>query len=415
MNKKTLQHVLLGLFYAILIFSFIGLALYTQSTGNKRVLIASSITPVDEVESSESDVVLTFECVKEWAEQTDKDNVGKHYGVQYDMVIYNKQKYDITNWMLTYSLPQSTHVDSSWNSVLEVVQADELVNFTVMAENDAKLDNTIVKGNASISFGLVVHMRFIPDEIENLRLYGIYSYKITDFPLFWILVAISTVTVFLTLVQLFVAFRLHAYQVQKQHDDLFIMQSINTFVNFIDAKDPYTKGHSTRVAVYSRELAKRMNLSAEEQKNIYFVAMMHDVGKISIPDSILQKPGRLDPAERKVIESHTTIGGTMLSDFNALPGIISGALYHHERYDGKGYPQGLSGTDIPLFARIICVADSYDAMSSRRCYRAKLGIDEIVKELKENSGKQFDPVIAKHMIDMLDEAKVTGRLSHYNL
>ena len=108
----------------------------------------------------------------------------------------------------------------------------------------------------------------------------------------------------------------------------------------------------------AKEIAKRLQFPDEKQQNLYYVALMHDVGKIGISDSILNKAGSLTPEERKIIESHTTIGGEMLKSFTAIPGIAAGALYHHERYDGKGYPSGLAGNAIPLYARIICIADS---------------------------------------------------------
>ncbi len=413
--KKSTRYIIIGSIYAALIISFIGLAIFVKTASNKKQLITNIITNPEDADECDDPVVFTIEVVKFWDEQTDKDHFGPHKGVQYDAVIINNTSYDISNWVASFSLPTQTTIDSSWNGNYDAVDADGKFTVTVTATNTPQLDNHIITGKNSAPFGMVVHLRIIPEQVTDFSLYGVYAYKMTDFPLFWVLVVISLLVLFLSLVQIAVDINLHKYNVQKMHDETLIMQAINTFVNFIDAKDPYTKGHSARVAVYSRELAKRMNLSEEDQKSLYIIALMHDVGKISIPDSILQKPGKLTPEERKVIESHTTVGGTMLRDFNALPGIVSGALYHHERYDGTGYPQGIAGTDIPLFARIICVADSYDAMSSRRCYRAKLSLEEIIRELTVNSGKQFDPEIVKHMLDMLDEAKDTGRLAHYNL
>lgn len=185
-------------------------------------------------------------------------------------------------------------------------------------------------------------------------------------------------------------------------------QSLETFAHAIDAKDRDTNGHSIRVANYSREIARRMNFSEEEQEKLYFTAMLHDIGKIGIPDSILKKPGKLTDEEVEVIRSHPLIGGEILKNFKAVQGISDGAKYHHERYDGNGYNEGLKGDQIPLFARIICVADCYDTMSSKRVYKELRDEAYILKELEECSGKQFDPNIVPYMIDMIKDG--TARL-----
>lgn len=184
------------------------------------------------------------------------------------------------------------------------------------------------------------------------------------------------------------------------------MQSLITFANFIDAKDAYTKGHSSRVAAYSREIVKRMSHNAEMAEDIYYMALLYDVGKIAVADVILNKPGALTPEERKVIETHTVMGGKILKDFTALPGISDGAMYHHERYNGGGYPTGKKGEEIPLCARIICIADSYDAMASDRCYRKRLPRDIILSELKTCAGSQFDPNLVDYMISMIEDGTV---------
>lgn len=185
-----------------------------------------------------------------------------------------------------------------------------------------------------------------------------------------------------------------------------IDEALKTFANIIDAKDKYTNGHSMRVAFYSRELAKKLHLSEEEQERIYYIALMHDIGKIGVADGILNKPERLTPEEQEVIRNHPMIGGEILKDFTSLPGIGDGARYHHERYDGTGYNEGLKGEEIPFFARIICVADSYDAMAADRCYSKGLDEETIKKEIKSNMGTQFDPKIAAAMLELMEEGKV---------
>ena len=171
----------------------------------------------------------------------------------------------------------------------------------------------------------------------------------------------------------------------------------------IDAKDQNTNGHSQRVAIYSAEIAKRMGMSDEEQEQIYYMGMLHDIGKIGIPDAILKKPGKLTEEEMQIIRNHPTIGGEILKDFTAIQGISDGARYHHERYDGNGYNEGLKGEEIPLAARIICVADSYDTMSSKRVYKELHEENYILSELDQCSGKQFDPEIVPFMIEMIKD------------
>ncbi|MBQ9862665.1 MAG: HD-GYP domain-containing protein, partial [Lachnospiraceae bacterium] len=183
-------------------------------------------------------------------------------------------------------------------------------------------------------------------------------------------------------------------------------ESIETFTGFIDAKDTYTKGHSNRVAEYTKLIAKEMGYSEEELDRIYCIALLHDCGKIGVPDSILKKPGKLDDEEFAVIKSHTVRGGEILKNFKSLKGAEEGALYHHERYDGRGYPEGKAGEDIPLIARMICVADSFDAMNSNRVYRNKLTKETIIEEIEKNKGKQFDPNMADIFLRLIREGKV---------
>ena len=200
--------------------------------------------------------------------------------------------------------------------------------------------------------------------------------------------------------------KLYKAQKSKEQYKSIVEDALKTFANTIDAKDPYTNGHSYHVAMYSRELARRLGLNSERQEQIYYKALLHDIGKIGVPDSILKKPGKLDPDERKIIEEHVSTGANILKDFKALEGIAEGAKYHHERFDGKGYEDQISGYDIPLEARIIAVADTYDAMSSDRCYRKALSNEIIREEFVKISGAQLDPEIAALMVSMIDEGIV---------
>ena len=181
------------------------------------------------------------------------------------------------------------------------------------------------------------------------------------------------------------------------------IQTITTIANTIDAKDEYTEGHSNRVAQYSRMLAKKLGKSDEEADEIYNIALLHDIGKIGVPDSILNKPGKLTDEEFKMIKQHPSIGGKILKDVKSFPNLEVGARYHHERFDGRGYPEGLAGEDIPEIARIICVADSFDAMNSNRVYRRHFTREYIRSELERCQGSQFDPAVAQAMLELMDE------------
>lgn len=232
------------------------------------------------------------------------------------------------------------------------------------------------------------------------------AYRLWEHPWFWVLLALAVLLAIVAVIWLTIHIKTVRLKQRQAEYRNIINQSLKTFANTIDAKDEYTNGHSLRVALYSWEIAKKLRLSEEEQERIYYIALLHDIGKIGIADEILNKPGKLTKGEREIIMSHPAIGGDILKDFTSLPGISEGARYHHERYDGNGYNEGLKGEEIPFFARIICVADSYDAMSSTRCYRKDLDPDTIKKELQKNAGTQFDPQIVAAMLELIEEGRV---------
>ncbi len=219
----------------------------------------------------------------------------------------------------------------------------------------------------------------------------------------WIMAFLIMVLICSTGCVLYIRTKMHQIEKRDGKHQLIINQSLETFAHAIDAKDRDTNGHSIRVAMYSREIARRMGMNEEEQEQIYYMGMLHDIGKIGIPDSILKKPGALTADEMEIVRSHPNIGGDILKDFTAIEGISDGARYHHERYDGTGYNEGLKGNEIPLFARIICVADCYDTMSSKRVYKEHQDEQYILKELIECSGRQFDPDIVPYMIEMIQD------------
>ncbi|MBD5477052.1 MAG: HD-GYP domain-containing protein [Lachnospiraceae bacterium] len=180
-------------------------------------------------------------------------------------------------------------------------------------------------------------------------------------------------------------------------------QVILAFAKTIDAKDAYTNGHSERVADYSREIAKRMGMSKQEQQEIYCMGLLHDIGKIGIPNAIINKAGKLTDEEYMIIKKHPEIGAEILTTISELPDISIGAKYHHEKYDGTGYPDKIEGESIPFLARIIGIADAYDAMTSKRSYRDALPQQVVREEIKKGRGTQFDPKCADIMLKIIDE------------
>lgn len=183
--------------------------------------------------------------------------------------------------------------------------------------------------------------------------------------------------------------------------EMVTMHSIMSIANTIDAKDKYTSGHSIRVAKCSMAIARELGWTEEEQQNIQYVALLHDIGKIGIPDAVLNKPSNLTEEEFAMIKKHPIIGGEILKEIHTIPHVQEGALFHHERYDGKGYPHGLKGRDIPLFGRIVCIADTYDAMSTDRVYRKRLSDEKIISEYEKYKGTQFDPNLTSLFVRML--------------
>ena len=194
-------------------------------------------------------------------------------------------------------------------------------------------------------------------------------------------------------------------EIAAQHEKLerISMQIVTALSGAVDAKDTYTNGHSLRVAEYSREIARRAGLSKEMQNDIYMMGLLHDVGKIGVPDAIINKPAHLTEEEFAVIRNHPVMGARILKNIKDFPKLITGARWHHERYDGRGYPDGIAGEEIPLEARIIAVADAYDAMSSRRSYRDVLLQGKVRSEIEKGKGTQFDPMVTEIILGMIDE------------
>ena len=375
---------------------------------------------------------------------------GNMVGTIYEVVLTNTSKQMITDWTMEMYIPENMWLNNAWNGKMEVVQnvggkqLSQVINLKEYTQDEMIVNHYIDHTGPMITLmpkdSIIYHPSeadnemplYAPDsskEVKTSALIGFIMYipnqgldyvtnfsagtvryhlhmNVWDVPGFMALLVLLAIWCVLLFAWGFSQVRVKKLLEQQKHDAMIIEQSIKTFVNFIDAKDAHTKGHSERVAQYSYLLAKEMGYSQLECHRIYYVALMHDCGKISVPFTILQKPSRLTDDEYEQIKTHTTYGDKMLRDFTSIEGINLGALYHHERYDGKGYPKGLAGEEIPQIARIIGVADALDAMASDRYYRKRLSEEKILQELLDNKGKQFDPVIVDHVIRLINEKAI---------
>ncbi|RUL48709.1 HD-GYP domain-containing protein [Lysinibacillus antri] len=215
-------------------------------------------------------------------------------------------------------------------------------------------------------------------------------------------ISIYLIHVFTYLFITFISAGLMKYiqKVREHHLEL-----TTTLANALDSRDPYTRHHSENVAKYSVLIAQKMNLPKDYCDIIRKGALLHDIGKIGIPEHILTKNEKLTDEEYHIIKSHPVIGHKMIQHIATFHknGVLDIVLYHHERFDGKGYPKGLKGTDIPLFARIVAVADTFDAMTSKRVYRNELDLNYTLNEIRKNKGTQFDPEIVDVFLSLFED------------
>lgn len=371
---------------------------------------------------------------------------GASVGTIYEALIYNSCSDTISDWTLQVPINEMMWINNNWNSKMEIhqdvrgehggervlaidlsdygdydINLDYYIDHTgpmiplyegdyfiylpeeIAEEKPIKPSPNTDAGLACARFGFIT---YIPDQtldyladFSGAKLtYYLYADPFTKVP-FWVLIGLLFIWLITFIVSMLVQYSVNKViseqQRMKEHDEMMLDQSMRLIVNMIETKDSLTHGHSIRVAEYSRMIAETLGYSVDECKKVYYIGLMHDCGKVQIPDSILKNPGKLTPEEYEIMKKHTIYGADVLRDFTSIPGIDIGAKYHHERYDGTGYPSGMAGEEIPLIARIIGIADAFDAMSSDRCYRDRLPSEVIIDELEKNRGKQFDP----HLVD----------------
>ncbi len=229
---------------------------------------------------------------------------------------------------------------------------------------------------------------------------------------FRVLVIILAVVLILAGILIFVRRKTRRLLAKQNQQKMFIREMIEAFAKVIDMKDKYTNGHSGRVAEYTAMLTKELGYDDETVENYYNIALLHDIGKIGIPSEVLNKPGKLTDDEFKIIKSHSALGYRVLKDISIMPELAVGAGAHHERPDGKGYPKGLKGDEIPRVAQIIAVADTFDAMYSDRPYRKRMNFDRAVSIIREVSGTQLAPDVVEAFLRLVDKGVLRDPEDH---
>ena len=376
----------------ILAAGYVVLALQVSGDKQKEVCIE-----VDNAVNSDAEISVEMSITKSW---DDKRKYGRDSnGAQYDGSIVNKSNYTLRDWRIVLLMPGKSHIDSSWNGTY-TYEGNDIVYIP-----DDSIGMNVLPAHERNTFGMVMYSHGLMN-IYRFQVIGYLEKNITDYPLFYVMLVLTAAFFTLIIGNMAVVFRMRKLERRRIMDEKIIIDTLQMLAKLIDAKDSYTNGHSDRVAEYAVLLAQEMHMKPDDIRFMRYMGLMHDCGKMGIPDNVLNKPAKLTTEEMDIIRSHTVLGGKIVENFTAMPGVRECALYHHERYDGKGYPEGLKGEEIPLLARIICVADSFDAMNSDRCYRKRLKKSVIVKELKENAGSQFDPQIAMLMVRLIEEGKV---------
>ena len=193
---------------------------------------------------------------------------------------------------------------------------------------------------------------------------------------------------------------------QAHHNLMFLTGAMHALVGAVEARDPYTSGHSARVTSYSLQLGRATGVPNDGLDIIEMSGLLHDIGKIAIPDKILRKLEKLTDKEQAIVKEHSRIGYRILCHIQGSESVCEAVLHHHERWDGRGYPEGLGGEGISLVSRILAVADTFDAMGSKRPYRPALPVLEILKELEREKGRQFDPKVAQCLLDEIRLGRV---------
>ena len=300
-----------------------------------------------------------------------------------------------------YSLTEFTTLRSALKEIQENHFDILILDFSTITESKLNMLKNIREKDENVYIILLINSQKLTIPLKDLKALSVQGYcekddKLEQLPLF-VEAAVKSID------QMRIIQNINDELIEsKDKIEKAYLESIETLRYTVEAKDRYTHGHSDRVSAYSVLIGKKLGLSKEDLDTLKIGGLFHDIGKIGISDAILLKNGKLTDAEYTEIKNHPVIGKNILSNAAIFENIIPIVLYHHERYDGKGYPYGLQDSSIPFLARIVSVADSFDAMTSRRSYRGELDLEYVKNEFKSKSGTQFDPVIASIFLDILN-------------
>ena len=442
-NKKNIAFIFIAILIIVLTSFILSVIKNNAYNSTKHYTTFSGSEFFSQEEAQTKDVsVNAVPRSSTWTKIFDFNNEGltehNYQAYTYDFTVSDNTNDEVSNFSFKLTFSQDAFLASAWNGALEIHQnvdgkeiIDTVPDLREFVPDDHNLKTVTFDGESLIHMKAGDYLVYIPSSSINameipiepheattpgiimyiaigesiddstLELEYTFNRLLTSEILFWISMIGLAVWLIALVIMTITTAQIRKYKERHERDNEIINESIETFTGFIDAKDQYTNGHSKRVAIYTKQIAKEMGYDGEELDRIYYIALLHDCGKIGVPDNILGKPGKLTDDEFETIKSHTVRGGEILSSFKSLKNAGEGALYHHERYDGKGYPEGRSGENIPLIARMICVADSFDAMNTNRVYRNKLTTDHIINEIETNKGRQFDPEIADIMLGLL--------------
>lgn len=458
--KKQIKRY--SILFGLLVLGFAILYMRVSGFNRQERVITISASDTEE-EWAERDIRVTMAprggSTDTWIKRIYKDDGNgnlqevQYAGIIYDIMVVNQAQAKVVDWKLQIEVPDDCFLNNAWCGELEIHQnvgKDEIfqaldLRKCIEKKVDIYLNHKIEGTDLMIPVSKDDYFVYLPsvrdeeniieqafletDDYYSKRVDFIAYHKtegedmtpmefteaqltyhlekdILRMPAFKLLLLLFFIWAISVMVSIIVYIKTKKLLKQRNRDAKIIEQSMTAFMGFIDAKDSSTNGHSLRVAQYSRKIAEKLGFSEEECERVYYIGLMHDCGKIGIPENILKKPDKLSPEEYETMKTHTILGEKILGDFTSIEGIKDGVRYHHERFDGKGYPDGLAGEEIPLIARIICVADSFDAMNSVRCYPNHLSKDEIVEQLTSNRGTQFDAKIVDCFLEMLRDGTI---------
>lgn len=440
-KKEKVHYIAMAVSFIALIFLF-------------KVFVFSDQTQSMSVESSR----LFYDIYPRNSDDHWMLNIPNHpimHGTVYESRVFNRSTHNISDWQMVLKIKQPCYLSSCWNGSVEIHQTTKGKLYiqppvTLKDKTYEETKKLVVKKFCAPKKPLLIYLNpgdkviyypdvdlysenFIPgysNSEYHSSLVGFIFYKNEtepmtmdfDFADSYIKYHMQDATIdnamlyvlsFLMLVWLLilaVQIRVRVFKIAKLRDreqnKKTIEQVMTVFTKFIDAKDIYTGGHSERVASYSRMIAKEAGHDDEFCQKVFYCGLLHDCGKISIADSIMSKTEPLTMEEFRITRAHTMKGYELLKSLSSIPEACQTALYHHERYDGTGFPEHLSGEFIPDTARIVAVADSYDTMNTERNYRKGFSREKIIAELTENKGTQFDPKYVDAFLRLIEKERV---------